>query len=257
MKTKPTALFLAAALAGLTVTLTPLAAPVHAQATASRSYDLAGFRAVRLAGSDNVRVTRGDRFAVVATGDPAALAALSIEVRDGTLVVARRPGRYSDRGATVAVTMPAIDAAVLAGSGDLRVAQADGPAFAGRLEGSGALVIDRLTTREARLDLRGSGDVVLDAVEAGSLALTLAGSGDIRAAGRVETAALALGGSGDIDAARLTAADLSVQLSGSGDVTAVATARASVAAHGSGEVVVTGGGRCTVSKSRSANVTCG
>lgn len=201
-----------------------------------RRFDVGRFDAVELASADRVRILPGTAVSVIADGDPRAVAALAITVRNGTLSVGRTPGIHRGRGATVTVTMPSLRAASLSGSGSIGVNGVAAPAFVGRLGGSGSMALAGLKAASVRLDL--------------------SGSGSIAANGTADTLAIRLGGSGQIDTRRLATPALTVDLGGSGAVAAAASRTAVVIAGGSGSVRVTGGPRCTVRKSGSASVRC-
>ena len=80
------------------------------------------FAQVTLAGSDEVIVTRGDRWQIRASGSPAVIADLRFEVEDGNLLIGRRWRRTPVAGvARIEVVAPDVEAVTLAGSGMLRV----------------------------------------------------------------------------------------------------------------------------------------
>lgn len=223
----------------------------------TRRFDLAGFDAITATGPDDVRVVAGDRFSVVATGDPRALAALEIKVRGGTLRVGRRSGNWRDRGALVTVTMPTLRTVALTGSADVDAARVTAADFGARLSGSGNLRIGALRVDVARIELSGSGDVVVDDATTDTLALTLSGSGNVAARGTAGSVGIRLTGSGDVNVSALDVRRVRVETSGSGDVRARASENATIAAGGASDVFVTGHPRCTVRKSGTADVTCG
>lgn len=223
----------------LALSLAAVAASSFAQQSGQQSgrrFDVGRFSAIELTGSDDVRVTSGAP-AVSASGDPRALEALLVEVRGDTLHIGRRAGRWRDRGAVVSVSVPALRAAAIRGSGNLRVAHVAGAEFAGSVGGSGNLSLAH--------------------VEAARLRLAVGGSGSIVASGSAPSAAIDVGGSGNVDARALRTRDLVVAIGGSGSVVAVASGTATVSAGGSGSAVVTGGAQCTVSPSGSGSVRCG
>lgn len=203
----------------------------------SRRFDLGGFDAVELDSSDSIRVLPGSNFAITASGDPRAVASLALAVHGSTLHVDRTPGQHSDRGAVVTVTMPALHAATLAGSGSITASQVQGRSFAGRVSGSGTMSLEGVAVAEARLVLSGSGAIVVG--------------------GRVGAVAIDLGGSGRIDTRRVATSALAVEFGGSGSVAATSTGTAQIRASGSGSVRVGGGARCDVRNSGAANVRCG
>ncbi len=199
-----------------------------------RSYALSGFTAVELAGPDDVRVSVGPGFSVRATGPAETLDRLEVTVVGDRLRV-RRIGRSVSRdGATVFVTLPALRAASLGGSGDLRVDRVEGGDFATAVAGSGDLTVERLAVDRLTGDLAGSGTLSL-AGSARELELSVAGSGDVAAGGlATERAAVSVMGSGDVRAA--VRGPASVSMMGSGDVDLGPAARCQVSKMGSGSV---------------------
>ena len=114
------------------------------------------------------------------------------------------------------VTVPALSAAEIAGSGDINIDHVTGPAFKG----------------------------------------SIAGSGDIKAAGNAANVKYDIAGSGDIDGGDVVAQTAAVSISGSGGVHAHATGTATIQVIGSGDVILTGGAKCTISKTGSGDVRC-
>jgi hypothetical protein len=214
--------------------LAGLAAPASA---AERRYPVPAFDRVRLIGSADVIVTAAPTHAVRATGAAADLDRLEVGVRNGELVIGQKSGMgWSREPLIVRVAAPALKAAALKGSGDIRIDRVNGPSFAGAVDGSG--------------------DLAIAAVDARAVTLSLRGSGDIGAAGRCGSASLALNGEGDIDAGALRCRDLNVALAGSGDVTAYASGSATLALDGSGDIRVNGGARCTTARRGSGDIRC-
>ena len=205
----------------------------------TRRFPASGFDAVRLAGSDTVRVIHGSSAAVIARGPPESVDRLDIRTQGNVLVVSRKPtGLFGwSRGtATVTVIMPIIRAIDLAGSGHLSVDRVDGPQF--------------------DASLTGSGDLSLMAVDAQSLKLRLTGSGNATAAGRTRVAALSVTGSGTLTAEKLIAETVSLSVIGSGSASAHATKSATLSTAGSGNATVYGTRDCSISKSGSGDARC-
>lgn len=203
-----------------------------------RSYQVAGFSRVELAGPYEVRVQVGGAPSVRAAGDEEALEHLEIRLDGDRLLIGTQPGSWTSSGhAAVSVTLPSLAAVDLAGSGDIFV---------------GALRAPQL-----RAGLAGSGNIVLERIEGDAAAFEIAGSGNIRAAGQVAQTSLEVAGSGNADLSGLQAQAASVSVVGSGDAAVRATGTASVSIMGSGDVTVTGGARCSVRKMGSGNVSCG
>lgn len=201
-----------------------------------RSYQATGFTAVDLRGSDDVDVRVGPGFSVRATGDAKVLDALRVEVSGDTLRIGRRRG-VSNGEARIAVTMPTLRGASIAGSGDLTVDRISGAALSAALAGSGSLAL---------------GEVAVERAE-----LSIAGSGDISARGSAGDLRVRIAGSGDVDAPGLVARRADVSVAGSGDVRATVKGDASVKIMGSGDADLGAEARCTVQKLGSGTVRCG
>jgi hypothetical protein len=206
-----------------------------------RSFEVGAFESVSLEGSHDVVVAVGGAPSVRAEGDSAALERLDIRVENGTLKIGSRHGSWFGGGhrghVTVYVTAPAINAASIGGSGDMRIDRVEAQRFAASIGGSGDMEIGALRTAQADF--------------------SVAGSGGIRAAGTAEAADISVAGSGSLalDALETRRADVSVV--GSGDVSLRASETVSASIVGSGDVTVHGTARCTVSKLGSGDLHCG
>ena len=210
--------------------------------TAQRAFQVGAFQSVSLTGSPDVIVTVGGQPSVRAEGDARLVERLDIRVKDGDLKIGYREGSSwslgfgHDRNVTIHVTVPALAAATLTGSGDMRVDQVRGERFVGTVTGSGDLAVGR--------------------VQANETVFAMTGSGGIRAAGTAQRSHVELAGSGDIDLGGLEIRSAVVSLHGSGDVTARATETAQVTLMGSGDVAITGPARCRIDKRGSGEVRC-
>ncbi len=193
------------------------------------------FTAVRLEGSLEAEVKVGPAQAVAVTIDSNLQPEVETRVDGETLVISLRRG-VSFRGTgKVEVSLPALAAVELRGSGDVSVEAAAPGAGGGDL----------------RLALAGSGDLGWRGGAVRALEVELAGSGDVRLAGTAESLQVSLDGSGDVDAARLPARSARVRVDGSGDVEltlAGGTLDAEVAGSGS----VRWAGEARVERSRVA-----
>lgn len=214
---------------------------IAAQGTGNtRTYPAQGFSRVALAGSDQVDVRVGPGFSVRADGDSELLDHVKITLSGDTL----RIGRYRTNGwnwggghARISVTLPALRAVSIAGSGDVTVDQVRG----GDFRGDGA----------------GSGRLTVAALQVGHAELSFAGSGGAKLGGTAQRLTVNIAGSGDIDAAGLHANRADVSIAGSGNVRAQIDGPAKVSIMGSGDVDLGGKARCEVSKMGSGNVRCG
>jgi len=214
----------------------------EARATGQRSFEVGGFDRIALAGSYDVVVTVGAAGSVRAEGDAERLERLEIRVEGGELRIGSRNRRGwswgGDHGRVVVhVGVPALTAAAVAGSGDMRIDRIEGRAFTAAVAGSGDLDIGALRVAQA--------------------SFSVAGSGNVRAAGAAARAEVSIAGSGDADLGGLESRTAEVTVLGSGDARSRATESASVTLMGSGDVTVTGGARCSIEKRGSGDVHCG
>ena len=211
--------------------------PAHA-----RNFPVSAFTKLVIAGPYQVTVQQGPTAAVAAKGSESALEAVVVEVKDGELAIHPTNRHFWNWGwrhfgkVDVTVTVPVLEEATIAGSGNITVAGLAVPSFKGAVAGSG------------NLNLSG--------VDAQSIDLAIAGSGDIRAAGKAKDVSLTIAGSGDIDTAKLITETAKVSIVGSGDIKANATGTADLDIMGSGDITVTGGAKCTVTKGGSGEAHC-
>src|SRR4030095_1333962 len=110
-----------------------------ARSRGQRDFQVGEFHKVSLAGSHDVIVTVGGAPSVRAEGDSEALERLGICVATRGLQAGNnRRGWFSGQqgSVTVHVTVPSLDGASIAGSGNLRVDRAEADAFAASIAGS-------------------------------------------------------------------------------------------------------------------------
>jgi hypothetical protein len=168
---------------------------------ATQVRDVAGFRGVELAGSNDVVVRVGGTQSVVVHADDNLLGHVTTQVRDGNLVIGTTPGSYRTKvPMSVVVTVPSLDAVTLAGSGLIRAT----------------------------------------GVDASSVTVTLSGSGLVRMSGTATRLAVSLGGSGDAQLEQLVAKDVQAVVEGSGRIVVTATDSLDASVPGSGAIVYGG-----------------
>jgi len=236
MKTMSTILAAAAACA--------LSVAAYAQQSgAQRSYNVGSFDSVSAGGPANVIVKVGGAPSVRAEGAPELLDRLEVVVEDGDLEIRpkweyRRNFNWNDqRRATFYVTAPALEAAAVAGSGDMSVDRVQGEEFSGSVAGSGNLNIASVQVQRARF--------------------SIAGSGDLSARGSAARSNVSIAGSGSVKLQDLATRTAAVSIAGSGDVDMRAEEEVDVSIVGSGDVNVTGNARCSVNRIGGGNVRCG
>ena len=212
--------------------------------TVSRNYQVGGFDQIEVAGPYEVTVRTGSGPTVSARGPQKMLEHMVVEVRGGKLVIhPERSNSWFHSGwhfhgkVELAVTVPQLHGATIAGSGDIKVDQVKGDSFEGTVAGSGGIDVANLDVQSLKLAIAGSG-----AAKAGT--------------GKATSAKFDIAGSGDIDAKGIQTTTADVSIAGSGSVSANATGTADVSIMGSGDVDVTGGAKCNISKAGSGNVSC-
>ena len=207
---------------------------------AERNFPVGGFTNLSLAGSPDVMVMTGKQPGVRASGSDAALERLDIRVEGNTLKIGTKRGlswSWTDHGGVkVAVTVPMLSAI--------------------DVSGSGGVVVDRIKTADFAAAMSGSGSIRVAALDADATSFSTAGSGSMEAVGRCKTGAAKIAGSGDLKLAGLKCETLSASVAGSGTIDAFASRAATLAIMGSGDINLTGGGRCTVSSAGSGKARC-
>jgi hypothetical protein len=214
------------------------APPTSGSAETSRDFPVGDFDTVRLAAHYNVMINIGTPKSVRAEGDSAALDLLDIRTEGNTLVAGVKPNVQWPPNAqvTVTVTTPALSAAELNGSGNMRI---------------GPLQADALS-----LDQNGSGDIDAAQVTLSRISVSAGGSGRMRVGGTAEDATIKLAGSGEADLDTLTVKRANVSISGSGSLILQALEKVTGAVSGSGDVRVSGGATCAINSSGSGRATC-
>lgn len=221
---------------------------VHAHedggAAVSRSYQVANFQQIEVAGPYDVDVRTGANVSVAARGSQKLLDKTVVEVSGDKLIIHPENNHgfhlfsFGTHGsAKFTVTVPQLNGATIAGSGGINVDRVQGPAFEGIVAGSGGINVAAMDVQTLKLSIAGSGGV-----KAGS--------------GRAQSANYDIQGSGDIDAGAIAANDAKVSIAGSGSVRAQAHGTADVSIMGSGDVDVSGGAKCSVHKAGSGDVRC-
>jgi len=221
-------------------TLIPLVA-TSAQA-ATKSYSITDVSRLRIAGPFDVHVHVGGSSSVRATGPQEAIDRLSVEQHEESLVIKPLSGGWGGwpngfHGKLVVdVTMPSLDQAAVAGSGDTTIDRAKGDAL--------------------MLALSGSGDLSVAGIQVTQLNATSTGSGTLSVAGRVVGAKAVLTGSGDLKGEQLLADDAEVRLVGSGSLSIGARHTAKGSLAGSGDLSIVGPAACAIERSGSGDVHC-
>ena len=210
---------------------------------AEKRYGLTSFEAIELSADVTVEVVARAPVSAVATGPQDALDRLSIEARDGKLVIGERrfagDERKSKGPAPVTVRINAAN---------LRSAM---------VAGAGSLTIDALKGARVTIGLRGPGQLIVGRVDADRLSVAMVGNGTMTLGGQARQATMTLSGAGTVDAGELAVGELISDSEGAGDHRFSATKTAAITARGVGRTVVLGRPVCTVRNVGSGSVQCG
>lgn len=168
---------------------------------ATQTRELARFSSVELAGSNNVSIHVGGTQSVVVHADDNLIGRITTRVQAGTLLIGNTPGSFTTKGPmSVDVSMPALKA----------------------------------------LKLTGSGVISVTGIKTASVTVMLSGSGVLRASGSATRLDVTLSGSGDAQLNQLVAREVHAVVSGSGRILVTATKSLSAAVPGSGAIIYSG-----------------
>ena len=168
---------------------------------ATERRQLAPFRSVELAGTNNVTIRVGGRQSVLVHADRNLLQRVTTVVHAGSLVIGNTPGSFSSRSPmSVEIRMPSLSAVTLSGSGN----------------------------------------VVATGIKTRSLTMSLPGSGVLHATGSATQLTVTLGGSGDAQLGHLSASFVHALLRGSGRIVVNATHGLHASVPGDGVIMYYG-----------------
>lgn len=223
--------FLTAA-AGLSL----LAAPADA---ATRNFGITSFTKIRVEGPYKVGLATGVAPFAKASGSPAALDRVAIEVQGETLIVHANPswGGY-----------PGID------PGPVEVSLGTHDLTSATLFGAGSLSIDRIKGLSFGLTLQGSGAAEIGDVAADQMNVRIEGSGSAKLAGEAKKLTALVRGVSALNAKGLSTPDAAISVDGTATVDANVTDTARVDGWGAATIRLTGAPSCAVKVSGSTSV---
>lgn len=207
---------------------------------ANRNFGIAGFEKIRIDGPFKVTLATGIAPFARATGSPAAIDRVAIEIRGNTLIVRNNLSSWSSSSG--------------ANSGPVEISLGTHDLSSAGLNGSGMLVIDKIKGLSFDLSVQGSGVARIGRVDVDQLRLSLGGTASATLVGQAATMTAVVRGVSSLDAAALKVKDAT--LGAEGAVTVKADVRNAVKIDGSGPATVTFTGKpaCTVRAAGSASV---
>lgn len=219
MKTLVAAASAAAILAGVS------AVTAHADEAREEMRRVDSFTSVRNKGAFEVNIQVGPEQSVKVTADSDIMDKIETEVRGDTLHIQMdrdfswRDYRNIDT-LRVDITVPALEAVRVDGSGDFEVRGVDDGDF--------------------RANVNGSGDIELIDAKADTLSIDIKGSGDVEVSGNCNSIDVEVKGSGDVSARDMECKNGDIGIMGSGDVMVYLSESVEVGIMGSGDVAVWG-----------------
>jgi len=221
----------------LAAALIALAAPAGA---ATRNFGITSFEKVRVDGPFKVKLTTGVAPYARATGSPAALDRIAIEVRGNTLVVHNNLDSWGG--------YPGKDV------GPVEVSLGTHDLSAAWLNGSGTLAIDRVKGLSFDLSVQGSSAGDIGEASVDQLNVSVVGTASARVAGRAAKLTAVIRGISSLDTGALSSKDASLGADGAATIAANVSGSVSVDATGPATVRLAGRPACTLRVSGSASV---
>ncbi len=216
---------------------------VTSASAAEKRFGLTSFEAIEISSDYVIEVTARAPVGATATGPQDALDRVSLEARDGRLIISERQfagdeNRRSPRGrVTIRINAANLSSATMSGAGSLQ--------------------IDRLKGTRVSVGLRGPGTLSVGAIATDRLSVAMIGNGSMTLGGTAKQAQMTISGAGLFDAGTLTVDMLTFDGEGGGDHITRAVKTATVTARGVGKIVVLGKPVCTVRNFGSGSVQCG
>jgi hypothetical protein len=226
MRTRLSALLLVLALSG----------PADA---ATRNFGITGFTRIRVDGPFRVKLATGVAPFASASGSPAAIDRVAVEVQGSTLIVHSDSGWGGYPGQDV---------------GPVEISLGTHELSAASLNGSGTLAIDRVSGLKFDLSVQGSGGLRVERAEVDQLTIGVAGTAGAVIAGRADRMTASVRGIASLDAAALTTKDATIGADGAATVKANVADAVTVNASGPATITLSGGPGCTLRVSGSATV---
>lgn len=227
---------------GLAVAAAGLLGGAPAQA-ADRSFVMSAFDSVVVIGDAAVTIRTGASPAANASGAQADLDQLRF-TRNGTQLIVRvqraalGSAQRGTQPLTITLTTRNLD----------RV----------RLEGTGAIAIDRIKAQRASLALIGAGAISVGMLDTDILTVGIAGNGKISlGAGKAGKARVEQNGGGTLEAASFSAGTLDVVHNGPATSRISANGRATLFGSGAGLIEVGGKPDCQIKQSGTTTMRCG
>ena len=221
----------------LLAAVSAIAAPAGAD---TRNFGITSFTKVRVDGPFDVALKTGIAPYARASGSPAALDRVAIDVRGDTLVV---HSNLDSWGGYPGKDVGPVEISL--GTHDLTDAW---------LNGSGSLSIDRVKGLTFGMSIQGTGIADIGDANVDQLNVSVMGSGSATLGGRAAKITAVIRGASKLDAANLAVKDATLGAEGTASISANVSNSVTIDANGPATVQLDGSPACTVRASGSASV---
>lgn len=207
---------------------------------ATRNFGVTSFTKVRISGPFSIKIATGIAPFARASGSPAAIDRVLVDVRGDTLVVENNPswGGY-----------PGTD------PGPVEISVGTHELTSAALIGSGSIGVDRIKAQTFRLSIQGSGVADIGEVTTDVLSISLEGTANARVAGKAGKLTALVRGLSALDGAKLTTPSADFAIDGTATINADVTDTAKINGWGPATVRLTGRPSCDLKVTGSATVT--
>jgi hypothetical protein len=209
-------------------------------AAATRNFGIQDFQKVRIDGPFRVRLATGVAPFAKATGSPAALDRVAVEVRGETLVI---HSNLDSWGGYPGKDIGPVEISV--GTHDLSAAW---------VNGSGAIVIDKVKGLKFDFSVQGTATGEIGQANIDQLNVSVVGTANARLAGQAGKMTAVIRGLSSLDASGLATKDATLGADGSATIAADVSNSVTVDATGPATVRLAGGPACTLRVSGSTSV---
>ena len=207
----------------LCLVLLPLYNYVFAGNPTTKEFNFDAITEVALESSFNVSIKYGAKQKVVITGSDEHIEKLNVRLKGKRLLLGMKKGRYNNLNLKAEITIPYLDMAIVAGSGDMEIGAFDNLSNLGLIvSGSGNIITTSTVAVQNTVDIK------------------ISGSGNIRVNGTASHSNILISGSGDSRASKLKTSSNNSLISGSGNAEIDVTNKLSATLSGSGNVYYTG-----------------
>ena len=194
-----------------------------------------GFDRIELSIGADLDITVGPTFKLSLTCDDNLVDLISTRVRGRTLEIDTKGSFSTHQDVKIVMTVPKLTELAIDGSGNIILSKLTGEDFTLDISGSADVKCDG-SVKDLRVTVDGSGDAEFTGLAAERIDLEVSGSGDITLAGTCGEMSVEIPGSGYVDARELKCKDVIADISGSGNVDCWAENSIDGSVSGSGDI---------------------